>query len=169
MNWQFRDLVKAVYRLAPEGSALDAITSREMFQTAQWALGSEAAQSLAQMAARGATGNPALAALARERQDLVVEWQKRDGLRNTWLGQAPQNRNAQAEGENSPASTPSTQGSLRSTKGSPLSFPITRHSPVQRRYRLKTSRLSLAQMKRSSCFLIRRNGSQRPRRPSSGL
>ena len=100
MNWQFRDLVKTVYRLAPEGSALDAITSREMFQTAQWALGSEAAQSLAQMAARGATGNPALAVLARERQDLIAEWQKRDGLHNTWLGQAPDERNAKAEAEN---------------------------------------------------------------------
>ena len=41
-----------------------------MFETAQWAQGSEAAQSLSQMAARGAAANPALAALARERQDL---------------------------------------------------------------------------------------------------
>ena len=48
--------------------------------------GSEAAQSLAQMAARGATGNPALAVLARERQDLVAEWQKRDGLAQCRLG-----------------------------------------------------------------------------------
>ena len=71
-----------------------------MFLTAQWVRSSEAAQSLAQMAARGATDDPELASLARERQDLVAEWQKRDGLRNTWLGQAPQNRNAQAEEEN---------------------------------------------------------------------
>ena len=49
-----------------------------MFQTAQWAQGSEAAASLAQMAARGAKGDAALAALVRERQDLVAEWQKRD-------------------------------------------------------------------------------------------
>ena len=37
-------------------------TRDEMFQMAQWARGSEAAASLAQMAARGATGNAALAA-----------------------------------------------------------------------------------------------------------
>ena len=99
-SWQFLGLVKAVYRLAPEGRAPDARASREMFQTAQWAQGSEAAQSLAQMAARGATGNPELAALTRERQDLVAEWQKRDGLRNAWLGQAPGKRDAKAEAEN---------------------------------------------------------------------
>ena len=62
LSWQFWGLVKAVYRLAPEGRAPDATASREMFQTAQWALSSEAAQSLAQMAARGAKGDPALAA-----------------------------------------------------------------------------------------------------------
>ncbi|MGO8778414.1 MAG: CHAT domain-containing protein, partial [Rhodomicrobium sp.] len=100
LSSQFRGLLHAVYRLAPDGRAPDAAASREMFQTAQWALGSEAAQSLAQMSARGATGNPKLAALARERQDLVAEWQKRDGLRNAWLGQAPDKRNPQAEAEN---------------------------------------------------------------------
>ncbi len=98
--WEFHGLVKAVYRLAPEGRSPDAIASGEMFQTAQWAASSEAAKSLAQMAARGATGNAALAALARERQDLVAEWQKRDGLRNDALAQAPENRDAQAEAEN---------------------------------------------------------------------
>ncbi len=41
-----------------------------------------------------------LAALVRERQDLVAEWQKRDGLRNAALGQTPEKRNAKAEGEN---------------------------------------------------------------------
>jgi hypothetical protein len=33
------------------------------------------------MAARGAKGDPALAVLARERQDLVAEWQDRDAVR----------------------------------------------------------------------------------------
>jgi tetratricopeptide (TPR) repeat protein len=50
---QFRGLVKAEYRSAAEGKTPDAGLSREMFQIAQWALGSEAAQSLAQMASRG--------------------------------------------------------------------------------------------------------------------
>ncbi len=100
LSYHFRGLLHAVYRLAPEGRATDATASREMFQTAQRAAGSEAAQSLAQMAARGATGDPALALLARERQDKLAEWQKRDGLRNTWLGQAPDKRDAKAEAEN---------------------------------------------------------------------
>ena len=30
----------------------------------------------------------------------MAEWQKRDGLRNAWLGQAPDKRNAKAEAEN---------------------------------------------------------------------
>ncbi len=100
LSWQFWGLVKAVHRLAPEGRTPDASATRETFLTAQWAAGSEAAQSLAQMAARGATGKPVLAVLARERQDLVAEWQKRDGLRNAALGQAPNKRDARAEAEN---------------------------------------------------------------------
>ncbi len=95
LNWAFWGLVKAVNRLPPDEKA-----SRETFQAAQWALNSEAAQSLAQMAARGAAGDPALASLARERQDLVAEWQKRDGLRNAALGQVAGKRDANAEAEN---------------------------------------------------------------------
>ena len=97
---EFSDLVKAVYRLAPEGRAPDAIASGEMFQTAQWAQSSEAAASLVQMAARGAKGDPKLAALARERQDALAEWQKRDALRNAALGQESAKRNPQAEADN---------------------------------------------------------------------
>ncbi len=96
----FWGLVKAVYRLAPEGQIPDALSSREMFEIAQWALASEAARSVAQMASRGATGNPALALLVRERQDCLAEWQKREGLRNAWLGRAPEKRNAKAEADN---------------------------------------------------------------------
>ena len=99
-RWQFQDLVKAVYRLAPEGGTPNTLESRAMFEAAQWVASSEAAQSVAQMAARGARGNRALAVLVRERQDLVAEWQKRDALRNNWLGQTPNKRNAQIEAEN---------------------------------------------------------------------
>lgn len=99
-SFQFRGLVRVAYRLAPTGVAPDKVLSEEMFQTAQWALGSEAAQSLAQMAARGTKGDPKLAALVRERQDLVAEWQRREVLRNTALGQAVARRNTQAEAEN---------------------------------------------------------------------
>jgi len=71
-----------------------------MFKTAQWALGSEAAQSLAKMAARSASGDPQLAALIRERQDLVAEWQKRDALRNQALARPSDQRDAEADAEN---------------------------------------------------------------------
>jgi CHAT domain-containing protein/tetratricopeptide (TPR) repeat protein len=98
-DWQFWGLVKAVHRLAPEGTGPDAAVSREMFQTAQWALSSEAAQSLAQMAARGAKGDGALAVLVRERQDLVTEWQMRDAWRNAALGHEAATRDAKAEAE----------------------------------------------------------------------
>ncbi len=98
--WQFRSLVQAAYRLAPEGRAPDAELTREMFRTAQWALDSEAARSLARMAARGATGDAKLAELVRQRQDLVGEWQKRDGLRDAALATPAAARNPQAEAEN---------------------------------------------------------------------
>ena len=97
---QFSGLVKVVYRVAAEDGESFGGAAREMFQTAQWALGSEAAQSLAQMAARGAKRDPKLAALVRERQDLVLEWQKRDGLRNAALGQPAEQRIGKAESEN---------------------------------------------------------------------
>ena len=100
LSWQFWGLVKAVYRLASKGPTRDAKAAREMFQTAQWAIKLRGSASLAQMAARGASGEPKLAALVRERQDLVAEWQKRDGLRNAWLGQPPDKRDAKAEADN---------------------------------------------------------------------
>ena len=99
---QFRALLKTAFRLTPQGGMPDADLSREMFQTAQWAQNSEAARSLPRMASQGAAGNPVLAALARERQDLVAEWQKRDSdsLRSAAFNQAPQKRDAEAEAEN---------------------------------------------------------------------
>jgi CHAT domain-containing protein/tetratricopeptide (TPR) repeat protein len=99
LSWEFWGLVKVRHRLALERH--DEMRSlRDMFQTAQWAQSSEAAASLAQMAARGVKGDPKLAALVRERQDLVAEWQRRDQLRSTAVAQAPNKRNLQAEAEN---------------------------------------------------------------------
>ncbi len=97
---QFRFLVRAAFRLAPEGRAPDAKVSRETFRTSQWAQSSAAAASLAEMAARGAKRDPKLSPLVRERQDLVSEWQKRDRLRNEWLGGAANKRDPKAEAEN---------------------------------------------------------------------
>jgi CHAT domain-containing protein/tetratricopeptide (TPR) repeat protein len=98
VSWQFRDLIKAAYRqsVAREEAAL----LREMFQIAQWAQSSDAAESLALMAARGARGGPKLATLTRERQDLVAEWQRRDRLRSSAVAQSPDRRNREAEAEN---------------------------------------------------------------------
>ena len=59
-NCRFCRLVKAAHRLAAEKGSANPELTAEMFQTAQWAKGSEAAASLAQMAARGATGDPRL-------------------------------------------------------------------------------------------------------------
>jgi CHAT domain-containing protein/tetratricopeptide (TPR) repeat protein len=77
-SWYFSGLVKMTDRLAPLGHADRPMQAREMFETAQWAQASEAASSLAQMTARTAKGDTALAGLARERQDLVAEWQIKD-------------------------------------------------------------------------------------------
>ena len=100
LRWQFLNLVKAEHRLAARGTAQDAKAAHETFEAAQWALGSEAAQSLAQMAARGASGKPELSARVRERQDRVADWQKLDRLRNAWLGQDSAKRDVKAEANN---------------------------------------------------------------------
>jgi tetratricopeptide (TPR) repeat protein/CHAT domain-containing protein len=97
-SWQFWGLVKVEHRLAAKQH--DDALPRDMLQTAQWAQSSEAAESLAQMAARRAKGDPQLAALVRERQDLVVEWQRRDQTRSAAIAQAPDKRNRDAEAEN---------------------------------------------------------------------
>ena len=76
----FFRLIKMADRLAPVGHANRAMQAREMFATAQWAQGTEVASALIQMAVRTANGNPVLAAIIRERQDLVEEWQAKDKL-----------------------------------------------------------------------------------------
>src|SRR5262249_50644299 len=73
----FQGLVKAAWRRSQGGAE----TAGEMFVKAQWAAASEASEALAQMAVRSAKGDPKLAALVRERQDLLAEWQKRDEAR----------------------------------------------------------------------------------------
>jgi tetratricopeptide (TPR) repeat protein/CHAT domain-containing protein len=96
---QFRGLIKAVNHLALDRGN-DAGLQREMFQMAQWAQSSEAAESLIQMSARGVKGDSTLATQVRERQDLVAEWQKRDEVRIAAAAQPPNNRDANAEAAN---------------------------------------------------------------------
>lgn len=85
-RFRFSMLVKAASHLerSSEPSLVD-----EMFRTAQWSLNSQAALSLIQMAARGARGDGTLAALVRERQDRVAEWQGLDERRLSALAQMP--------------------------------------------------------------------------------
>jgi CHAT domain-containing protein len=97
---RFWRLVKVVHRLATQDGTQQAALMAEMFQAAQWSLGSEAAGSLAQMAARGAKGDAKLAALVRERQDLVEEWQKRDQALSAAVSLAPDKRDKAAEAAN---------------------------------------------------------------------
>jgi CHAT domain-containing protein len=68
-----------------------------MFETAQWGVSSEAAASLAQSAARSAGGSPGLAALVRERQDLVAEWLQLDKLLISSKSRPLQRRNRDAK------------------------------------------------------------------------
>ena len=68
-----------------------------MFETAQWALSSEAATTLAQMAVRETAGDARLSALVRERQDLVGEWKAKDKQLIAAKSEPPGKRDAGAE------------------------------------------------------------------------
>ena len=96
-SWYFSGLVKMTDRLTPQGHADRERQGREMFEKAQWVQASEAASSLAQMAARSAMGNAALASLVRERQDLVAEWQGKDKQLIAPKSELPAKRKPDAE------------------------------------------------------------------------
>src|SRR5205823_8048906 len=87
----------AAGRLATEEARREQELAAAMFEIAQWALSSKAADSVAQMAARQAKGDGALAGMVRERQDLAGEWQVRDKLLVAAIAQSPDQRNATAE------------------------------------------------------------------------
>ena len=93
----FAGLIHAAHRLATQDNARLPELTTAAFTSAQWSLGSEAAGSLAQMAARNAKGDNDLARLVRERQDLVTEWQGKDQLLTTARGKPPAQRDASAE------------------------------------------------------------------------
>ncbi len=97
---RFAGLTKATYRLALEAKNSGSDLANEMFQAAQWARYSEAAASLAKMGLRSAAGNPELAAIVRERQDLVTEWQERVAVRTAAFSQAPSVRDTQSKDAN---------------------------------------------------------------------
>jgi CHAT domain-containing protein len=74
----FSGLVKMTELLARKDNADGTTRGLKTFETAQWAVASDAASALAQMAARGAKGSPELARIVRERQDLIGERQVKD-------------------------------------------------------------------------------------------
>src|SRR5262249_3263849 len=92
---RFWGLIKAAHHIKASGLSATAALEAEMFETAQWAQGSEAAASLAQMAARSATGQ--LPELVRERQDLASEWQAKEERLIAAKSEPPVKRKADAE------------------------------------------------------------------------
>ncbi len=95
----YRGLIKAAFR-SVEGS-LPPDLIRRMFLKAQWSTQSDAAEAMAQMAARGVKGNTELAGIIRERQDLLAEWQARTIIQLAAFSKPPEKRNADAEAANS--------------------------------------------------------------------
>ncbi|MES0385900.1 MAG: hypothetical protein ABUJ98_15100, partial [Hyphomicrobium sp.] len=131
----------------------------------------EAAAALSQMAARQAKGSSPLAPLLRERQDLVGEWQKRDGVRSAAVSQAPdkRKRNAQAEAANVARLAAIDKRIAAIDKRLEADFPdyaaLSRPEPLAVD---DVQRPCLAQPKRSCCCSIHRNGSRRRKKRSSG-
>jgi CHAT domain-containing protein/tetratricopeptide (TPR) repeat protein len=77
---RFAEWIKVAYQLGQGRGARQHELARKMFEAAQSAQGSEAAASLAQMAARLAKGEGVLSQLIRQRQDLAAEWQEKEKL-----------------------------------------------------------------------------------------
>jgi CHAT domain-containing protein/tetratricopeptide (TPR) repeat protein len=98
-GYRFKALVKAVHRLAETQRTRAAALADDMFAVVQWAQASDAATSLARMAARQAAGTGDLAHTVRERQDLVGEWQARDRLLVAAASQPTHLRNLALEAE----------------------------------------------------------------------
>jgi tetratricopeptide (TPR) repeat protein len=118
----FQGLVKAAWRRQGQGGA----DTGPMFVKAQWAAASEAAEALAQMAARDAKGDVKLASLVRERQDLLAEWQKRDAARMAAALPHRTSATGRRRRRTSRGSAPSRRASARSTRRSRMASPTTR-------------------------------------------
>ncbi len=97
----FRALIKAAYRSAGTSQPAPPDLIRRMFLKAQWSRQSDAAEAMAQMAARGVKGNTKLAGIIRDRQDLLWEWQARTIIQLAAFSKSPEKRNPEAETANS--------------------------------------------------------------------
>lgn len=88
LSGQFIGIVKAALRIAQTTPRQSEALTRSTFEAAQWALSSDAAASLALMAARSAGGDASLAPLVRTRQDLAAAWRDAERQLVATLGQA---------------------------------------------------------------------------------
>ncbi len=75
LGWQFEGLLKVTYRMTEQNDRAQQKLASEMFELAQWGQGSDAGAAITLMAARASEGDATLAALERERQDLIEERQ----------------------------------------------------------------------------------------------
>ncbi len=96
----FRGLIKAAYRSAENPRLLPPDLIRSMFLKAQWSMQSEAAEAMAQMAARGTEGDAKLSSIIRDRQDLLSELQVRNAVQVAAFSKPPEKRNAESEAAN---------------------------------------------------------------------
>jgi CHAT domain-containing protein/tetratricopeptide (TPR) repeat protein len=96
-NTYFTSLLKAAFRASQQNPKTESALAREMFEIAQWVQNSEAALSLTNMAARGATGSPALEAMIRDREGLVEKWRRLDENQTRLLSLSPEQRNKTAD------------------------------------------------------------------------
>jgi CHAT domain-containing protein/Tfp pilus assembly protein PilF len=96
-RYRFSDLANVAWLVAADEPARTASLSELAFKAAQWHLGSEAAVSVAQMAARAVAGTTEIGNLVRQRQDLIDQWQQRDQLLFAARAQPPDKRDSKAE------------------------------------------------------------------------
>jgi tetratricopeptide (TPR) repeat protein/CHAT domain-containing protein len=98
-NNMFRSVIRAAWRL-PQGAGPQekAAASEEAFKAAQWHGQTSAAAALAQLGARFAKGEGALAASIHEQQDLSAAWQSLDRLLIAARSEPSQRRNSGKEG-----------------------------------------------------------------------
>jgi CHAT domain-containing protein len=89
-------LIKSAHQIATADPSRAADLARDTFPYAQWRMGSEAADALAEMAGRVAV-NPTLTTVIRERQDLEAEWHRIDHVLEADLNKLANQRDVNAE------------------------------------------------------------------------
>src|SRR5262249_45126795 len=83
---------RAAWRVSEDDGSRVVALREESFHTAQWAVETDTAGAMAQMAARFGSGATTLATLVRERQDLQTRWQVADKQLSAAVSIAPDRR-----------------------------------------------------------------------------